>query len=280
MTTPGSPPFVTFLSDFGTSDDFAGICHGVINLICPEARVIHVTHGIQPQAIGQGARVLAGAIRYLPPGVHLAVVDPGVGSERRAVALRAADGRHFVGPDNGLLIPAAEVCGGVVEAVGNTNPDIMLHPVSQTFHGRDVFSPAAARLASGTPLAELGPAIDPADLVRRAAPDHHLEGTRVEAMVQYIDRFGNMQLAVSPAELDGLFRIGGVAEIDTGDDRYYARCADTFADVGPGEFVLYEDSVGLLSVALNQGNAAELTAVAAGGRVTVELAPPISEIGP
>jgi S-adenosylmethionine hydrolase len=273
MTTPGSPPFVTFLSDFGTSDDFAGICHGVINLICPEARVIHVTHGIQPQAIGQGARVLAGAIRYLPPGVHLAVVDPGVGSERRAVALRAADGRHFVGPDNGLLIPAAEACGGVVEAVGITNPDIMLHPVSQTFHGRDVFSPAAARLASGTPLAELGPAINPADLVRRAAPDHHLEGTRLEAMVQYIDRFGNMQLAVSPAELDGLFQIGGVAEIDTGDDRYYARCADTFADVGPGEFVLYEDSVGLLSVALNQGNAAELTAVAAGDRVTVELAP-------
>jgi S-adenosylmethionine hydrolase len=187
-----APPFVTFLSDFGTSDDFAGTCHGVINLICPDAQVIHVTHGIQPQAIGQGARVLAGAIRYLPPGVHLAVVDPGVGSERRA------------------------------------------------------------------------------------APDHHLEGTRLYASVQHVDRFGNIQLAVSAGELHGLFRLGGVAEIDTGDDRYYARCADTFADVGAGEFVLYEDSVGLLSFALNQGSAAELTAIEFGAQVIVDLAPNVT----
>ncbi len=267
---------MTFLSDFGTSDDFAGICHGVINLICPEARVIHITHGIQPQAIGQGARVLAGAIPYLPAGVHLAVVDPGVGSERRAIALRAADGRHFVGPDNGLLIPAAEACGGVVEAVAITNPDVMLQPVSRTFHGRDVFSPAAARLAAGMPLAELGPAIEPARLVRRSTPDHRVDGSMVHAAVQYIDRFGNIQLAVSAGELDGLFQVGRMAEIDTGDDRYYARCADTFADVGAGEFVLYEDSVGLLSFALNQGNAAELTATEVGDEIAVDLAPSLS----
>jgi S-adenosylmethionine hydrolase len=276
MTAPAHAPFVTFLSDFGTSDDFAGICHGVINLICPEARVIHITHGIQPQAIGQGARVLAGAIPYLPAGVHLAVVDPGVGSERRAIALRAADGRHFVGPDNGLLIPAAEVCGGVVEAVAITNPRVMLQPVSRTFHGRDVFSPAAARLAAGMPLAELGPAIEPARLVRRSTPDHRVEGSMLHAAVQYIDRFGNIQLAVSAGELDGLFQVGRMAEIDTGDDRYYARCADTFADVGAGEFVLYEDSVGLLSFALNQGNAAELTATEVGAEIAVDLAPSLS----
>jgi S-adenosylmethionine hydrolase len=276
MTAPEHAPFVTFLSDFGTSDDFAGICHGVINLICPEARVIHITHGIQPQAIGQGARVLAGAIPYLPAGVHLAVVDPGVGSERRAIALRAADGRHFVGPDNGLLIPAAEVCGGVVEAVAITNPRVMLQPVSRTFHGRDIFSPAAARLAGGMPLAELGPAIEPARLVRRSTPDHRVEGSMLHAAVQYIDRFGNIQLAVSAGELDGLFQVGRMAEIDTGDDRYYARCADTFADVGAGEFVLYEDSVGLLSFALNQGNAAELTATEVGAEIAVDLAPTLS----
>jgi len=266
---PDSPPFVTFLSDFGTSDDFAGICHGVINLICPEARVIHVTHGIQPQAIGQGARVLAGAIPYLPAGVHLAVVDPGVGSERRAIALRSGDGRYFVGPDNGLLIPAAEACGGVVEAVAIENPQIMLH-------GRDVFSPAAARLASGMRLSELGPALDPADLVRRSGPDHRVEGSVLHAPVQYIDRFGNIQLAVSAGELDGLFKVGEMAEIDTGDDRYYARCSVTFADVGAGEFVLYEDSAGLLSFALNQGNAAELTATEVGDEIAVDLAPPVS----
>ncbi len=276
MTAPEHAPFVTFLSDFGTSDDFAGICHGVINLICPEARVIHITHGIQPQAIGQGARVLAGAIPYLPAGVHLAVVDPGVGSERRAIALRAGDGRHFVGPDNGLLIPAAEACGGVVEAVAITNPDVMLQPVSRTFHGRDVFSPAAARLAAGMPLAELGPAIEPARLVRRSTPDHRVEGSMLHAAVQYIDRFGNIQLAVSAGELDGLFQVGRMAEIDTGDDRYYARCADTFADVAAGEFVLYEDSVGLLSFALNQGNAAELTATEVGAEIAVDLAPSLS----
>jgi len=273
---PDSPPFVTFLSDFGVSDDFAGICHGVINLICPDARVIHVTHGIQPQAIGQGARVLAGAIPYLPAGVHLAVVDPGVGSERRAIALRSGDGRYFVGPDNGLLIPAAEACGGVAEAVAIENPQIMLHPVSRTFHGRDVFSPAAARLAAGMPLSELGPALDPAELVRRSGPDHRVEGTVLHAPVQYIDRFGNIQLGVSAGELDGLFTIGRMAEIDTGDDRYYARCSVTFADVGAVEFVLYEDSSGLLSFALNQGNASELTATEVGADIAVDLAPPVS----
>src|SRR5689334_17244252 len=156
MPAPDAPIFVTFLSDFGTSDDFAGTCHGVINLICPEAQVIHVTHGIQPQAIGQGARVLAGAIPYLPVGVHLAVVDPGVGSERRAIALRTGDGRRFVGPDNGLLILAAEACGGVAEAVAIENPPSMLAPAWRTFHGRDAFSPPAARRAAGMPVTALG----------------------------------------------------------------------------------------------------------------------------
>ncbi len=273
---PHQPPFVTFLSDFGTSDDFAGICHGVINLICPDARVIHLTHGIQPQAIGQGARVLAAAMPYLPAGVHLAVVDPGVGSERRAIALRSGDGRFFVGPDNGLLIPAAEACGGVAEAVAIENPQIMLQPVSRTFHGRDVFSPAAARLAAGMPLAELGPALDPAALVRRSGLDHRLEGSILHASVQYIDRFGNIQLAVSAGEVDGVFRVGEMAEIDTGDDRYYARCSVTFADVGAGEFVLYEDSAGLLSFALNRGSAAELTATEVGDEIAIDLAPQLS----
>jgi S-adenosylmethionine hydrolase len=229
-----------------------------------------------PQAIGQGARVLAGAMPYLPVGVHLGVVDPGVGSERRAVALRTADGRRFVGPDNGLLIPAADACGGVVEAVSITNPQIMLQPVSRTFHGRDIFSPAAAHLAGGMPLSELGPPVDPADLVRRETPEHRIEGEIVHAPVQYIDRYGNIQLAVSGGELDGLFQLGRMAEIDTGDDRYYARCADTFTDVGPGEFVLYEDSAGLLSFALNRGNAAELTAIEVGDEIAIDLAPPLS----
>ena len=267
------PPFVTFLSDFGLADDFVGICHGVINRICPEAQVIHVTHGIRPQAVGQGSRVLAGAIRFLPVGVHLAVVDPGVGSERRAVALRSADGRVFVGPDNGLLMPAADVCGGVVEAVQIQSEDHMLQPVSRTFHGRDVFSPAAAHLAAGVELSALGPGIDPAQLVRRSDPEHHVEGTLLSAAVQYVDRFGNIQLAVTLGELNGLFKPGALAELQTGDDRYYVRCAETFADVDPGEFVMFEDSSGLLSVAINRGDAAELTAAEVGQLLHVQFSP-------
>ena len=276
MPGPDAPVFVTFLSDFGTSDDFAGICHGVINLICPEAQVIHVTHGIQPQGIGQGARVLAGAIPYLPVGVHLAVVDPGVGSERRAIALRTGDGRRFVGPDNGLLILAADASGGVVEAVAITNPQIMLQPVSRTFHGRDVFAPAAARLAGGMPMSELGPPIDPAGLVRRQTPDHRIEGSIVHAPVQYIDRYGNIQLAVSGGRARRALPAGPDGRDRHGDDRYYARCSDTFTDVGPGEFVLYEDSSGLLSFALNRGNAAELTATEVGVEIAIDLAPRLS----
>jgi S-adenosyl-L-methionine hydrolase (adenosine-forming) len=268
-----SPTVVTFLSDFGTADDFVGICHGVILRACPEAQVVHVTHGIRAQAIGHGARVLAGAIPYLPVGVHLAVVDPGVGSGRHAIALRTADGRLFVGPDNGLLIAATEACGGIVEAHEISNPDVMLHPVSRTFHARDVFSPAAGHLAAGTPLADLGPALDPAGLVRRVGVDHELDGTLLTASVQHVDRFGNIQLAVFASELDGLFEPGRLAEVVTPDDRYYVRCAETFADVDAGELVLYNDSSGLVSVAVNQGSAAELTATEAGDEIGVEFSP-------
>jgi S-adenosylmethionine hydrolase len=268
-----SAPVVTFLSDFGIADDFVGVCHGVILRACPGAQVVHVTHGIRAQAIGHGARVLAGAVPYLPVGVHLAVVDPGVGSGRRAVALSTVDTRMFVGPDNGLLIPAAEACGGIVEAHEISNPDVMLHPVSRTFHARDIFSPAAGRLAAGVALADLGPRLDPADLVRRVGFDHALDGSLLTAAVQHVDRFGNIQLAVFARELDGLFEPGRLAEVVTPDDRYYVRCAETFADVDPGELVIYQDALGLLSVAVNQGSAAELTAAEAGDEINVEFAP-------
>jgi S-adenosyl-L-methionine hydrolase (adenosine-forming) len=270
------PSFVTFLSDFGLEDDFVGICHGVINRICPDAQVIHVTHGIRPQAVSQGARVLASGMPYLPVGVHLAVVDPGVGSERRAIALRSADGRFFVGPDNGLLMMATEVCGGITQAVHITSRAHMLHRISRTFHGRDVFSPAAAHLAAGVNLADLGPALDPGELVRRQDPEHRLEGTVLTASVQYIDRFGNIQLPVTPEEVDGLFRPGALVEVQTEDDRYFAHCAATFADVDPGEFMLYEDASGLLSVAINRGRAAELTLAEVGRELRIQFDPSAS----
>src|SRR5690349_764796 len=150
--------FITFLSDFGLKDEFVGTCHGVMKRFAPEAEIIDVTHGIPPQAILQGALVLANTLPYMPVGVHLAVVDPGVGGGRRAVALRDRDGRLFVGPDNGLLLPAAERAG-IDEVRELANPEYALESISRTFHGRDLFAPAAAHLANGVALEELGPSL-------------------------------------------------------------------------------------------------------------------------
>src|SRR5579862_4926258 len=158
------PPLITFLSDFGLTDDFVGTCHGVIAGIAPDVRVIDITHGIRPGHVLQGALVLANTLAYMPAGIHLAVVDPGVGGGRRALALRDGEGRLHVGPDNGLLLLAADRLGGVVEARELANPDYSLQPVSRTFHGRDLFAPAAAHLAAGVALDELGPPLDPDEL--------------------------------------------------------------------------------------------------------------------
>ena len=162
--------FITFLTDFGLQDDFVGTCHGVIKRIAPEAQIIDITHGIPPQAVLQGALVLANTLPYMPVGVHLAVVDPGVGSHRRPLALRDAEGRLYVGPDNGLLLPAAERAG-ITDAHELANPAYALETISRTFHGRDLFAPAAAHLARGVAIGELGPPIDPEALVRLELPE-------------------------------------------------------------------------------------------------------------
>jgi S-adenosylmethionine hydrolase len=268
-------PIVTFLSDFGLGDQFVGICHGVIVRACPDAQVIHLGHGIRPQAVAEGAQVLAGSMPYLPVAVHMAVVDPGVGSQRRAIAIRSGDGRIFVGPDNGLLIPAAEACGGIELAVQITNQEYMLSHVSRTFHGRDIFAPAAGRLAGGLDLRELGPEIDPAALVRCTMPGFELHGSVLTASVQHIDRFGNVQLAVGRDDLGELFVPGRVVEIDRDDDRYIAICSDTFGDVGRGELVFYEDSDGRVSIAINRGHAAQLLDIHPGGDVHIDMDPSI-----
>src|SRR6476661_5582708 len=149
-------PLITFLSDYGLEDEFAGVCHGVIAGICPDARVIDLTHGIPRHDVRAGALVLRSALAYLPRGIHLAVVDPDVGAERRAVAIRCDDGRMLVGPDNGLLSLAAQAAGGIVEAVDIARSPFRLEPVSATFHGRDLFAPVAARLALETPIENTG----------------------------------------------------------------------------------------------------------------------------
>src|SRR5437588_9575703 len=177
--------FVTFLSDYGLQDEFVGTCHGVIKRIAADVQIIDLTHGIPPPNALHGALVLAKALEYMPPGIHLAVVDPGVGTARRPLALEDGEGRLYVGPDNGLLVPAAEAGGGVAAAHELANPAYALQPVSRTFHGRDLFAPAAAHIALGVPLEELGPPLDPEVLVRLGVPEPELDSARIGASALY-----------------------------------------------------------------------------------------------
>jgi S-adenosylmethionine hydrolase len=266
---------ITFLSDFGLQDDFVGTCHGVMKRIAPEAEIIDITHGIPPQQVLQGALVLCNTLGYMPAGVHLAVVDPGVGSHRRPLALRTGEGRFLVGPDNGLLLPAADSFGGVEEAHELASPEYALESVSRTFHGRDLFSPAAAHLALGVSLDELGPPIDPQALVRLDVPGPEVGQNRIRAVVLYVDHFGNIQLNLKREHLEEAGVEPGVTvELELALDRYYATIARTFADARPGDIILYEDSYGNIAIAINGGSAAALFEAGAGQEVRIHLRTP------
>ena len=220
--------------------------------------MIDLTHGVPRHDVRAGALVLGAALPYLPVGVHLAVVDPDVGAERRAVALQLADDRILVGPDNGLLWRAAERAGGVVQAVDIARSRFRLEPVSATFHGRDIFAPVAAQLAGGSPVAEAGEPIDPARLVKLELPRPRLENGVLVAHALYVDRFGNVQLDVRHEDLaDSGLKLGRrlVLESSSGiaGSAHYVR---TFADVEPGELLVYEDAARILAVAVAHGDAA------------------------
>ncbi|GAB3872450.1 SAM-dependent chlorinase/fluorinase [Dactylosporangium cerinum] len=250
--------WISFTTDYGLEDGFVAACHGVIARLAPDARVIDVTHLVPPGDITRGAHVLAQTVPSLPRGVHLAVVDPGVGTARRPIAIEAADGGFLVGPDNGLLIPAAEALGGVRSAVHlRSAPD-----VSRTFHGRDVFAPVAARLAEGADFASLGSATT--DLVRLAPPLARTLPDGVTAEVLTVDRFGNVQLAVVASAVQ--LPLSGVTV-----DGRPAVAGGTFGDAAPGELVVFADSAGYLAVAVNGGSAAALLDARAGDQVTVRF---------
>jgi S-adenosyl-L-methionine hydrolase (adenosine-forming) len=267
--------FVTFLSDFGLQDDFVGTCHGVIKTIAPDVQIIDITHGISPQHVLQGALVLANTTPYMPMGVHLAVVDPGVGSARRPLALQSGDGRLFVGPDNGLLVPAAERLGGIAAAHELANSEYALDTVSRTFHGRDLFAPAAAHLAAGVSLDELGPPLAADALARLDLPEPDVGENRIRATVLYIDRFGNVQLNLTREHLQRAELLPGtVIEVELALDRYYAVAARTFADARKGDVILYEDSYRNIALAISGGNAAELFGAAPGQEVRIRLQVP------
>jgi S-adenosylmethionine hydrolase len=235
--------------------------------------VIDITHGIPPQHVLQGALVLANTLPYMPAGVHVAVVDPGVGGERKALALRGGDGRLYVGPDNGLLLVAADRLGGIEEAAEIANEEYMLTPVSRTFHGRDVFSPAGAHLAAGVELRELGPALDPAGLARLELPVAQIGTARIRASALYIDRFGNIQLNLTSEDLEKVRIVPGTkVEVEVRFERYFAVAARTFAEVRTGDIVLYEDSYRNIALAINQGNAARMFSLRVGQEVLLSPA--------
>jgi S-adenosylmethionine hydrolase len=264
--------FITFLTDFGLQDDFVGTCHGVMKRIAPDVEIIDITHGIPPQSVLHGALTLANTLPFMPVGIHLAVVDPGVGGSRRALALRDGEGRIHVGPDNGLLIPAAEKLGGIAEAHELANPRYALESVSRTFHGRDLFSPAAAHLALGVPLADLGPPIAPDALARLDLPQPEIGTTRIRCTVLSIDRFGNVQLNLNRSHLEEAGIVPGTrVELQVGPERYYAVAARTFADARPGDIILYEDAYRNVSIAISGGNAAATFGIGAGQDLRIHL---------
>lgn len=261
--------WVSFCTDYGWADGFVAACHGVIARIAPRTRVLDVTHAIGPGDVRHGSVLLADTLPWLPPAVHVAVVDPGVGTARRGVALVSGDA-VLVGPDNGLLIPAARGLGGVRAAYELVEPSYRLPTVSATFHGRDVFAPAAAHLACGVPPDALGPAVDPISLVTLPAPVCQVDGDRIRVEVLTVDYFGNVALAAGAAELDAVgLRAGASARLRWPGGAESAVVGRTFADVAEGKLVLLVDSAGHLAVARRGGSAARHTGLRPG--VVVEL---------
>ncbi|HEX8068267.1 MAG TPA: SAM-dependent chlorinase/fluorinase [Thermoleophilaceae bacterium] len=261
---------VTLLTDYGSGDEFVGVCHGVIRRIAPDVPIVDVTHGIVRHGVRHGAIVLANALPYLPVGVHVAVVDPQVGTERRAVAVRCADGRLLVGPDNGVLSLAAERAGGAVEAVDVSRSPHRLEPVSATFHGRDVFAPVAAHLAAGAELADAGDPLAAGELSALELPSPEVGGSEAVAHALLVDGFGNVSLDLRHEHLLGLgVTLGGRARVEVGGRRRDALFVQTFADVPVGELLVYEDAWGAVALAVNRGDAAAELGVRADDEIRI-----------
>jgi S-adenosylmethionine hydrolase len=266
---------VSFLTDYGTTDEFVGVVKSVIRDLAPHVTTIDLTHDIAPFDIRAGSLALARCIGYVPSGVVLGVVDPGVGTSRRAIAIEVADGAGVViGPDNGLLAPAVAMAGGAERAVELTNPEYQLGAAGVTFAGRDIFGPAAAHICNGVDLDELGPSIDPVLLLPGTVPLPREEGDSLVTEVLWIDRFGNCQLNVGPDDLPAAWgsllqlRVGSPTDPDGIQVRRAVR-ATTFAELDGGAAGLVLDSYGMLAIALDQRSAAEELQLATGDQVVI-----------
>ena len=280
-------PFISLLTDFGARDPSAGILHGVILGIVPDARIVDISHEVHKYAIRDGALLLWCAVPWLPVGGHVAVVDPGVGTERRAVAMETARGDHLVGPDNGILLPAAARLGGIVRVHQLESPQYRLPVISSSFHGRDIFAPAAAHLAMGVPLEFLGPAVDPRSLRILDWPEPEVHPGVLRSSVIYIDSFGSAKLSALGSHLFGavgspelgqplfvrLVDQAGVVDLEV-------AWVETFGNVPPGQPLLFQDSYGRLSLAVNQGSAAMDLGIREDAEVIVARGPLPPSMGP
>jgi S-adenosyl-L-methionine hydrolase (adenosine-forming) len=257
---------IVFLTDYGLADEFVGICHGVIASIAPQSSVIDLTHSVPRHDVKRGALMLGRATAFMPrDSVYVAVVDPGVGSDRRSVAIRAGSGALLVGPDNGLLAMAWDSLGGARAAVEIGSERVMLQPVSKTFHGRDVFAPAAAHLAVGLGLDEVGPAVEVGELRTLEMPGPMIAPGAVGARVVGVDRFGNVQLNATPADLE----TAGLGPELALSGRRIIR-VETFGDAAEGVLAAIVDSQGQIALVVNRGSAAELLGVRDGSAVVLE----------
>ena len=270
-TTAGGRLLVTFLTDWGLAWGPVGTCHAVMRSITPGLEIVDLSHAIPPFDVRAGAWVLASALPYAPQGVHVAVVDPGVGTARLPLALRCVRGDVRGGPVNGLLLPAAARLGGVREAREIAHRALMLHPVSATFHGRDIFAPAAAHLASGVPYGEVGPPVGVERLVPApwAEPEYGEGSARGE--VALLDHFGNVRTTIRadrfPLEPGGRVRVAAGA----GEARELP-VARTFGEVTPGELFAFDDSSGYVCLARNRGSAGEALDASTGDSIALEIA--------
>ena len=268
-------PVISFLSDFGARDPSAAICRGVMLGIANDAQIVDITHEVAKFAIRDGAFTLANALPYLPVGTHVAVVDPGVGTNRRPIAIRCGRGDVLVGPDNGLLLPAADRLGGPNQARSLENRTLWLPTTTPTFHGRDIFAPVAAHLAAGTRFAAVGPVVDAASLVRLPWPKTSIERGALGTAVLYVDSFGNAKLGAQASELNaaiGALSPGETLSLDLLSGPLPVPWATTFGDVPLGTLFLCADAYGWLTLAVNQGNAASRLDLVADAPVVVTRA--------
>ena len=264
------PPFVSFLSDYGRADEFVGVCHAVMLDLVPELRIVDITHDLPPFDVRAGALALVRAVQYVPDGVVLAIVDPGVGTDRRCVAVEV-DGGFLVGPDNGLLAPAVAMIGGPLRVVALENPDYQLPAPGPTFAGRDIMAPAAARLAAGVAISEFGSEVDPVTLAPGLVPlPNEQDDGSLQCEVLWIDRFGNAQLNAAPELLSARgVEPGGTIGVRIGDRERRARWVRTFSDAKPAELVVLTDSYGMCALALDQRSAAAELKLRPGHSVTI-----------